>query len=151
MEILFHIVEDRARLDEISPRALEELTALARVVRAGSHPVSEESVGRFFGHGGVLSLAATGESIVGAACLVKVFKYNGVSFRLEHVSVLPAYEGNGIARRLIKRLHLVAGEGGYIDLTCEPFRERANRLYESLGYELRPTNPRRLRLPGATR
>lgn len=146
MEILFFHAESISEVLDAAPNGLAELTALACIVKPNSKPVTKASLREFFAHEGMLSLASDGEKIVGAACLAKVFKYNGNTLRLEHVSVLPSHEGQGIARRLIERVHLwVEAEERktYIDLTCEPFRERANNLYESMGYAIRATNSRR--------
>ena len=126
------------------PLGVTDLTYLARLIKEDTEAVIEPHLVRFFEHQGTLMVACDGKKIVGAACLVKVFKYNGFTYRLEHVSVHPEYRGHGIARHLVTELmKLGEREGRYIDLTCEPCRVNANWLYGELGFKERDTNPRR--------
>lgn len=146
MNITYHIVGTSAEfLELLVANPYEDLSALAKAVKSDSPPVTKETIGDFFSYGGAIAVAIFDSDIVGAACLVKVHKYNGFSYRLEHVSVLPEFQNKGVARGLIVGLHRVAAlrDGRHIDLACEPHRIAANRLYESLGYEVRETNTRR--------
>lgn len=136
----------------LSDKALAELTELVRVINPNSKPVTRESMTRFFITNGYCAYSRTAGSesrIVGIATVILLYKLTGLSARLEHVAVLPRYQGTqGIGRTMVKllieecdRLHVAR-----IDLTCEEKRIKANKLYESLGFVLRDTNTRRLTL-----
>ena len=60
--------------------------------------------------------------------------------------VVEAARGAGIGRSLIEGLAGFARAEGFdfLELTSRPAREAANRLYRSLGFELRETNVYRL-------
>ncbi|HEU5114661.1 MAG TPA: GNAT family N-acetyltransferase [Candidatus Paceibacterota bacterium] len=147
MEIEYHLIESFGRLLALAPNAPADLTSLTRIISPDSKPVTRESLATFFRAEGIMAAAVQGGAIVGAADLVLVTKRNGFTYRLEHVSVLPGHEGKGIARQLISSIHRVLSPNGrYVDLSCESFRERANALYERLGYAVRHTNSRRFRI-----
>lgn len=66
----------------------------------------------------------------------------GTKAWVEDVVTLPDHRGKGYARRLIEHLTAEARRAGAqsLNLTSRPSREAANRLYRSLGFELRETN-----------
>lgn len=88
--------------------------------------------------------------IVGMGGVHLVRKGLGLEARLEDVATHKDYEGNGIGRTVVgacvewARAHTE----DWVELNSASFRERANGLYESMGFELRPTNVRRLNLSG---
>jgi len=61
---------------------------------------------------------------------------------IENVIVLPDYEGNGIGSRICKKLIQTAKEFGAnkIELTSNPTRKSAHRLYGRLEFKRRDTN-----------
>lgn len=67
---------------------------------------------------------------------------------LEDLVVDQAYRGQGIATRLIQKGLGIARENqvGSVNLTSQPIREVANKIYLSLGFEKRDTNVYRLTL-----
>jgi ribosomal protein S18 acetylase RimI-like enzyme len=71
----------------------------------------------------------------------------GLNFRIEDVVVDAESRGQGIARQLMQQAIKMAGVMGAdkIDLTSAPQRIAANRLYQSLGFELKKTNVYRYR------
>ena len=73
---------------------------------------------------------------------------DGLDAMVHDVVVLPLCRNYGIADRLTDLVIERARELGvrYLELTCAPFRESANRLYERKGFVKRDTNPRRLHL-----
>jgi ribosomal protein S18 acetylase RimI-like enzyme len=148
MEII--IVATLIALLEHAPDASEDLTNLTEAVKLDSAKVTWSTLTEFFKAKGVMAIAVADYSIVGAADLILCRKRNGFTYRLEHVSVLPGFRGQGIARKLIESLLLFASaEGRHVDLTCEPSRKEANKLYESMGFKWRDTNSRRLSLVSA--
>lgn len=80
------------------------------------------------------------ETIVGMAHILFGFFPPGDAGFVESVAVLPSREGRGIGKRLNEILIEEAKklEGvERLDLSSQPKRERANRMYQSLGYVLR--------------
>ena len=132
-----------------APQFLADLTALARNINPDSAPVTEETMRRFLIRNGYLACCWNDDNkVVGMATSILLYKLTGYSARIEHVSVLPVYEGQGIARKLVTLLveECRLLKVRRIELTCEPKRVVANNLYESLGFKLRETNSRRLTL-----
>lgn len=89
-----------------------------------------------------------GYALVGMATLLKKRQLMGFSGLIEDVVVDEAYRGKGIAEALNLRLIEEAKRLGmkHLDLTSNPEREAANRLYQKLGYERRETNVYRKKL-----
>lgn len=86
--------------------------------------------------------------LIGKTTLIhsrKMFAFFGT---IEDVVVDEAYRGQGLGKLLTNRAIEKARELGmkHIDLTSKPDRTAANNLYQSLGFELRNTNPYRLKL-----
>lgn len=86
--------------------------------------------------------------LIGKTTLIhsrKMFAFFGT---IEDVVVDENYRGQGLGKLLTNRAIEKARKLGmkYIDLTSSPDRIPANNLYKSLGFELRKTNPYRLKL-----
>jgi ribosomal protein S18 acetylase RimI-like enzyme len=147
INILCYQTTNRGNLNIYAPQALEDMTALSRVINPSSQLVTEETLSLFFKRGGILAFACDGDRMVGCASIVYVSRTNGTSAQLENVSVLPTHNGYGISKKLIGMLIVDVRMMGYakeIDLTCKPSRKAANHVYEKLGFKLRETNVRRL-------
>lgn len=88
------------------------------------------------------------EPIIGMATLVIIPQMVGVRGRVEDVSRHPDYKGRGIGPGLMRVLHGVARQHGVtnISLSCQPYRERGNKLYPEVGYERVGTNVYRIDL-----
>ena len=86
--------------------------------------------------------------VVGSATLIRLLSLVGQFGYVEEVVVDEAARGAGIGRSLIEELADMARAEGldFLELTSRPAREAANRLYRSLGFELRETNVYRLDL-----
>ncbi|MFA6429476.1 MAG: GNAT family N-acetyltransferase [Patescibacteria group bacterium] len=92
--------------------------------------------------------ADNGDRVVGMASLIPLWKLSGDKGTIEDVVVDKECRGYGIARKLMeilhrhaKRLRLTA-----LELTSNPKRVEANKLYQSMGYVLRETNMYLLKL-----
>lgn len=84
-----------------------------------------------------------GGSIVGLACLTTYHVPTGVRSIVEDVVVDKGMRRRGIGEALVRyaiELARAAGANG-VALTSNPGREAANQLYQSMGFELRKTNP----------
>ncbi|UJP10691.1 GNAT family N-acetyltransferase [Microbacterium sp. KUDC0406] len=97
-----------------------------------------------------LIVARADGRVVGMATFVSLPLPSGMRGHVEDVAVDEAMRGRGIARMLLTRMTLLAGERGLrtLDLTSRPSRESALRLYESVGFMHRETNVLRF-TPGA--
>ena len=81
--------------------------------------------------------------IVGILCLTVYRVPTGLRSIIEDVIVDETMRGRGIGQALMRRaieLARAAGAEG-VSLTSNPQREAANKLYRSMGFELRRTNP----------
>ena len=95
----------------------------------------------------VMMVARDGTHIVGMATLyvvVKVGKHVGF---VEDVVVDSRYRGQGIGKNLMHALVALARKKKlvYLFLTSHDKRGAANKLYQTLGFELVDTNPYRLK------
>ena len=88
-----------------------------------------------------LLIARDGDEIVGTLTLVVFPIPTGLRAWIEDVVVDESARGRGVGEAMtIEALRLAAAEGARsVDLTSRPGREAANRLYQRLGFELRPS------------
>ena len=95
-----------------------------------------------------LLVARSDNAIVGSLTLVLVRIPTGLRAIIEDVVVDERSRGQGVGRALNEHALEVARAAGAVtvDLTSRPSREAANRLYLSLGFEVRDTNVYRYRL-----
>lgn len=95
----------------------------------------------------VFAARADGE-LAGMLTLIVAPIPTGFHGYIEDVVVDEAFRGYGIAERLIRAALDAAREAGAhkVDLTSNPSREAANRLYVRLGFERRETNTYRFQL-----
>jgi ribosomal protein S18 acetylase RimI-like enzyme len=95
-----------------------------------------------------LLIARDGDEIVGTLTLVVFPIPTGLRAWIEDVVVDESARGRGVGEAMtVEALRLAAAEGARsVDLTSRPGREAANRLYQRLGFELRPS--RLYRHPG---
>ena len=81
--------------------------------------------------------------ITGILCLSIYRVPTGLRSIIEDVIVDQSMRRRGIGEALVKRAIELARESGAdgVSLTSNPKREAANQLYQSMGFELRQTNP----------
>jgi len=81
--------------------------------------------------------------IVGILCLTVYRVPTGLRSIIEDVIVDESVRRRGIGEMLMRRAIELAREAGAdgVSLTSNPQREAANHLYQSMGFELRKTNP----------
>jgi ribosomal protein S18 acetylase RimI-like enzyme len=84
-----------------------------------------------------------GSRIVGMLCLTVYRVPTGLRSVIEDVIVDEAARRKGIGEALIRKAIECARAAGAegVSLTSNPQREAANRLYQSMGFQLRQTNP----------
>jgi ribosomal protein S18 acetylase RimI-like enzyme len=80
---------------------------------------------------------------VGILCLTVYRVPTGVRSIIEDVIVDESMRRRGIGEALVRRALELAREAGAdgVSLTSNPKREAANQLYQSMGFQLRQTNP----------
>jgi ribosomal protein S18 acetylase RimI-like enzyme len=86
--------------------------------------------------------------IVGVVVINVIHKVLGREGRIDEIVVDESMRGRGLATKLMdKAAHELRDRGcTMVELTSSARREGANKLYKSLGYELRETNVYRLKL-----
>jgi ribosomal protein S18 acetylase RimI-like enzyme len=84
--------------------------------------------------------------IVGLGTLVKVTSMHDTMGLIEDIIVDEAFRGQKIGEKIMDQLIKIAKEQAikFLDLTSNPTREAANRLYQKLGFQLRQVNSYRL-------
>jgi ribosomal protein S18 acetylase RimI-like enzyme len=141
-------IEEATQLDDELMAAL--LGLLPQLSRSAAPPTQAELGELVASDASRLLLArddVTGE-LLGMLTLAVFRIPTGVRAWIEDVVVDEAARGKGAATALNRRaLELAAGAGARtVELTSRPSREAANRLYLSLGFEVRETNVYRITL-----
>ena len=95
-----------------------------------------------------LIVAKDGERIVGMATLYVIHKLGKRTGYVEDVVVDEKYRGQKIGEQVLRFLIDTARQKQIrtLFLTSRPEREAANKLYQKLGFEVKKTNPYRLKL-----
>jgi ribosomal protein S18 acetylase RimI-like enzyme len=93
-------------------------------------------------------VAREGAEILGMVVVNVVHKVSGREGRIDEVVVDEAHRGRGIATGLMERaVDELRNRGcAFVEFTSSARREAANKLYQSLGFELRETNVYRHKL-----
>ncbi len=131
---------------EIAREATEELcTALAALLPqlSSSPPPTLDELARIAADpGSALFVARLDGRIVGSLTLVLYRIPTGLKAWIEDVVVDESARGNGIGELLNRAALDEARARGAkaVSLTSRPSREAANRLYQRIGFESRPTN-----------
>jgi ribosomal protein S18 acetylase RimI-like enzyme len=125
----------------------EELVgALARLVpqlsRTSPPPGPVELAELIAQPGTSLLVAREGTEILGLLTLLVFRIPTGLKARIEDVVVEESARGKGVGEALTREAIRLAGEAavGHVELSSNPSREAANRLYRRLGFEPRETN-----------
>jgi ribosomal protein S18 acetylase RimI-like enzyme len=135
------------RVSEATPELYEALQRLIPQLGAHKVPPTREEI-RALIHSGASQLLVARHpdkrgSIAGILCLTVYRVPTGLHSIIEDVVVDENMRKQGIGEALMRRAIELARESGAegISLTSNPQREAANQLYQSLGFELRKTNP----------
>ena len=136
-------------IENVSDVTQELQEALQRLVpQLGAHkvPPTNEELRKLVGSESSTLLIARGADkdspIVGILCLTVYRVPTGLRSIIEDVIVDESMRRRGIGEFLVRRALDLAREAGAegVSLTSNPQREAANRLYQSLGFQLRQTN-----------
>lgn len=130
---------------------MEKINALLKQLKKSSPELAWSDVCKVMDSGGMIfSLrdASRGNALIGMGTLIPVRKLFSFCGSVEDVVVDEGYRGQGLGRKIMKEIIKEARdlEMKFLDLTSGFHRQAANKLYQSLGFELRETNPYRLYL-----
>jgi ribosomal protein S18 acetylase RimI-like enzyme len=118
------------------------------IPQLGAHkvPPTQEQLAALLASEGCTLLIArdpdAGGRIVGTLCLNVYRVPTGIRSIVEDVVVDESVRRQGVGEALMRHAMDLAREAGAsgVSLTSRPDREAANRLYQSMGFELRKTN-----------
>jgi ribosomal protein S18 acetylase RimI-like enzyme len=140
-------------LEKATPEAFKQICALLPQLRNNpahtyTEPSYEELVDLVADQTAALVVVKDDDRIIGMATLFVLARVGEIAGYVEDVVVDSAYRGQGLATKLMTTLIETAKARGVkdLDLTSRPAREAANHLYQKLGFEVRPTNPYRLKI-----
>ncbi len=96
----------------------------------------------------VVVIAKDGTRIVGMATLYLLQKFGKRIGRVEDVVVDSAYRGRGLGRTMMEKIIAIARARKIQALRVDsrPVHSVANKLYHSLGFSIKKTNPYRMEL-----
>ncbi len=130
-------------VNRMEPALLAAFERLMPQLSANHPPPTAEALGALIQSPSRLLLAiGEQDEILGTATL-SVFRIpSGLRCRIEDVVVDQSARGQGVGAALTRKALLLAREMGApgVDLTSNPQRKAANRLYQRLGFEPRETN-----------
>lgn len=136
-------------IEKVTEPTGEILLALRRLIpQLGPHkvpPGPDELAALVRSAGSTLLIARDPErqgEIIGTLCLIVYRVPTGIRSVVEDVVVDERVRRQGVGEALVRHaigLAREAGAGG-VALTSQPQREAANKLYQSMGFELRNTN-----------
>ena len=133
-----------SELTDPSSTALESINQLLPQLSSKASPITMERLSELVGSGSTMIFICTNEEakIVGMLSLVIMKIPTGNKAWVEDVVVDQNARGQGLGKALMDHALAEAGKLGVktIDLTSRPSRKNANRLYQSLGYQIRETN-----------
>jgi ribosomal protein S18 acetylase RimI-like enzyme len=137
-------------IENVSEVTEELYEALQRLVpQLGAHkvPPTREELRELVGsESSVLLVARDSDAvspIAGILCLTVYRVPTGLRSIIEDVIVDVSMRRRGIGEALVNHALDLAREAGAegVSLTSNPQRQAANRLYQSMGFQLRQTNP----------
>jgi ribosomal protein S18 acetylase RimI-like enzyme len=135
------------KVSEITGELTEAMQRLIPQLGAHKTPLAPDDLKQLIHSGSstlfVARMPDESGKICGMLCLTVYRVPTGVRSIIEDVIVDESARRQGVARALMLQAIELAKEAGAegITLTSNPKREAANRLYRSMGFELRQTNP----------
>lgn len=140
---------ERLTAVHLSPHLVDETNRLLRQLSASAPAMTLQRLKGLLDACGVHVFAAREDNVLaGMLTLIVAPIPSGFHGYIEDVVVDQAFRGRGIAESLVRAALEAARAAGAekADLTSNPSREAANRLYVRIGFERRDTNVYRFRL-----
>lgn len=135
------------KVSEVTEELYEALQRLVPQLGVHKVPPTREELKKLVDSESSMLLVALdseeGSSIAGILCLTVYRVPTGLRSIIEDVIVDENMRRRGIGEALVRHAIDMAREAGAegISLTSNPQREPANQLYQSMGFQLRQTNP----------
>jgi ribosomal protein S18 acetylase RimI-like enzyme len=132
VEIVLFRPEHAGRFGELNREWLERYN----LMEAANEEQLANPQAHFLGQGGQVFVALHGDDVIGTCAIVP----HGVpGWEIAKLTVASAFQGQGIARRLVSRCIAFARENGAqrVYLVSNSQLQPALRLYESFGFEYR--------------
>lgn len=132
-----------------SPDLLDAMNRLLPQLSSTAAPLTLQRLNELLRTPSVHVLAARADGdLAGMLTLIIAPIPTGFHGYIEDVVVDEAFRGKGIAEQLVRAALDAARAAGAdkVDLTSNPSREAANRLYARIGFQRRATNVYRFRL-----
>ena len=132
----------------ITPHSAKEINELLAQLTASPTPITASDLESIARHSALLVARDEQQSVKGIATLCIIHAPTGIKGLIEDVVVDASLCGRGVGTALMVKLITEAKRRGVgkLELTSNPKREIANRLYQKLGFELRETNHYRMAL-----
>ena len=135
------------KVSEVTEELYEALQRLVPQLGAHKIPPTREELKKLVGSESSILLVAREANehspIAGILCLTIYRVPTGLRSIIEDVIVDETMRRRGIGEALVRQAIDLARETGAdgVTLTSNPLREAANQLYQSMGFQLRQTNP----------
>ncbi|HLO17876.1 MAG TPA: GNAT family N-acetyltransferase [Anaerolineales bacterium] len=135
------------RVSEVTPELEKALQRLIPQLGVHKIPPTREELNELIQSEASILLTARevdkSSPIAGVLCLTIYRVLTGRRSLIEDVIVDENMRRRGIGEALVRKAIELAREAGAesVSLTSNPSREAANRLYQSMGFQLRQTNP----------
>ncbi|GLS19259.1 hypothetical protein GCM10007874_22760 [Labrys miyagiensis] len=141
-------------LKAVTAEDAEALAGLMRQLSSRAPPLAQADLTRVIaGPSTTMFVARMNGKIVGAATMVLIAVATGSRASIEDVVVDVSQRGKGIGEALMQAAIAAARAKGArkVDLTSNPSRQAAHRLYQRLGFRKRETDVFRLDLADESR
>ena len=133
-----------SELTETSSSVLQSINALLPQLSSSAQVISMDRLSELVESDNTIIFIGTDESgqILGMLSLIVMKIPTGNKAWIEDVVVDQSARGKGMGKALMNHTLEKAKELAVksVDLTSRPSREKANMLYQSLGYQIRETN-----------
>jgi GNAT superfamily N-acetyltransferase len=135
---------------KVTAELLATVNGLLPQLSEASRPMNAADLAAVVGaEASLLFMAVEEEKYYGMLTLICFAAPTGRRARIEDLVVDEKARGKGVGRRLVAHAIDAAAAWGAraVDLTSNPARLAANRLYQQMGFEARTTHVYRLALP----
>lgn len=131
---------------DISAEMISDLNRLLPQLTSGAEPITEDWLDYLFGSGTRIFAAFDKGRVIGTVLLAPMVILVGQKDWIEDVVVDEAYRRLGISSRLMSMAETAsrASDAKSVNLTSNPNRGGARKMYEDRGYVLRDTGVFRL-------
>lgn len=125
----------------ITSQTADDINHLLQQLAPDAEPVTEEGLVHMLDSGTLLFVAVDDKRVVGTVLLCHTVGIAGTKYWIEDVVTDAEYRGQGIAGGLLDMAERTCHRLGAkcVNLTSNPAREDARRLYTDRGYEVRNT------------